>query len=216
MGRSGAPERGTDVDGDVDGGRPRRTYLDFRSAIRAADADSAALWVPPEADVLRPRHDPVEAAHDVLKRHRLLHLAQPERGLERELHGHDEARAAHARERREEERAALGARAGDELAAREQHRERDHVAREHLELEPGAVRRGREDAAEGLRRDRAEVVHREPVRRELPLQVDERDPGLCDHAAFLDVHLRAVRGGRGRDARGHALHGACSSGGCAA
>ena len=139
--------------------------------------------------MLGSRDERVEVADHVLKRDRLLHLAQPERGLERQLHRHDQPRAPQPGERRVEERALLVARAGHELAACEQHGERHDVAREHLELDPSPVRRGGDDAAECLCRNRAEVVHGEAVHGELLLEVDEGDACFCNDVAFLNVDL---------------------------
>jgi hypothetical protein len=169
-------------------GTRRDTYLDC--SVRAADPDSPTLWVPPKAHVLRSGHHHVELAKHVIKRYRFLDFSQAKRGFHRQLRRHDKPRAAQAGECGEKQVAALVAGARDELAVCKQHCERDDVAWEHLELDPRAVRRGRNDTAQRLRGNRTEIVHGKTIRCKLLLQIDKRDAGFCDYIAFLNIDLR--------------------------
>ena len=58
-----------------------------------------------------------------------------------------------------------------------------------MKLDPGPVRRGGDDAAERLRRNRTGIVHGGAVHRELLLEVDEGDARFCNDVEFLNVDL---------------------------
>ena len=58
-----------------------------------------------------------------------------------------------------------------------------------MKLDPGPVRRGGDDAAERLRRNRTGMVHGEAVHRELLPEVDEGDARFRNDVKLLNVDV---------------------------
>lgn len=114
----------------------------------------------------------------VVEPHRLDVLAEPEGLLDLEPDAKDEAGRAEPAERREEEIGVGVARARDDGRVGEDQRQAEDAGRDDGKARARAVRRRRDDAAERLVRDRADVRHGQVVRAERPVQCVERDARL--------------------------------------
>lgn len=145
---------------------------------------------PPYSNVLRRLDKGVYMSDAVMKRQRLARFPEPKRRLHLEGDGHDKAGGAEAAEGCDEEVGPLLARAGHAGAVGEEDGEGENVRGDDSVGDAGAVCRGGDDAAEGLVRDGADVAHGEAVLGELGMEGVERDAGLGDDVALVDMDLR--------------------------
>ena len=160
--------------------------------IGGPDADRVDLREPPGARVLAARADSGKrlVVDKVVEPHRPDVLAQAECFLDLEPDAEDEAGRAEPAEGREEELWVGVARARDDGRVGEDERQAEDAGRDDRVARARAVRRRRDDAAERLVRDRADVRHGQVVRAERPVKGVERDARLSLDDRLLLVDLK--------------------------
>ena len=170
--------------------RRRETHLE--RFVEGADADDVGLGEPPEADKVVDAGEVADVADKVVEGAALLVLEEAERGLDVEGDVEDEAGAADAADGGHEEVVALLAGAADAGAVCEEEGEGADVHGEHGLVEAGAMGGGRDDTAEGLVGDGAEVDHGEAMLCEGGVEGVEGDAGLGDDITLVDIDLQAA------------------------
>lgn len=170
--------------------RRRETHLE--RFVEGADADDVCLGEPPEADEVVDAGEVADVADKVIEGAALLALLETERVLDVEGDVEDEAGTADAADGGHEEVGALLAGTADAGAVREEEGEGADVHGEHGLVEAGAMGGGRDDTAEGLVGDGAEIDHGEAMLCEGGVEGIEGDAGLGDDITLVDIDLQAA------------------------
>lgn len=157
--------------------------------IHRTHTDVVGLREPPKAHKLCRAGDSVKVVDDVIEFVCLLHFSQLERRADRHAHVENDAGAAQAAERGEEEVWLVVSGASDLGSVGQEQTDGLHVSREDSVIDARPVRSGSEHAGESLLGDRTKIDHGEPAGFEGGVEIPKGDAALSVNETFLEIDL---------------------------